>query len=48
MGEGPNLDCGSLKNPKGLGFILATNIKEAGQVTVNLALEIVTSRSSKG
>ena len=39
---------GSLKYPEGLGFMLATNIKLQGYVTVNLALEIVTSLSSKG
>ena len=39
---------GSTKNPEGLGFILATNIKLQGYVTVNLALEMVTSRSSMG
>ncbi len=39
---------GSLKYPLGLGFILATNIKLDGYVTVNLALDIVTSRSSRG
>src|SRR5690554_1523781 len=39
---------GSLKYPPGLGFILATNIKLDGYVTVNFAREIVTSRSSNG